>query len=726
MLSSKSMRYLFLISMLWLLSIPLTAQTFRAAMTVTPVFRPGEILTSIDVDEDGVFDDGDDDFRYVDIELNAIGNIQFWAVNISCSLGRGELVDYVQNASGDDPGDDVPVVTWGPDWGDASQYVAVSTSADGYDFNSGTISLTATRLGEVASIGQNGTEYSTLLATIHLRVATDITRDTTVRPSCRTMEFLDRDGNTVVRGKAGRASSLTIRTGYTVSGTAYLQGARTSADIKVTCDNVDAAIDPIETTTNSRGSFEFGGRGSTLRDLGEYNCSFEGPDGITSFLSRETSFDLESPEFNLLPIILKGGNIDSTTAGSEDDIDQPDLTAMTANWINGNRLTEAYAGRDVNGDRIEDESDLAILAGNFDPDNNQPLDARHLVVGLATETGDYRSSQAYWASIEGGSSQMFMSRNTDQDFFAQLSPDGTKVVVSRLGSRTGNYSLYTIATSNGRASALTPTRNFSWQAFAPSWSPDGQRVAFVCSYLGFNDGYLYNEGYLCVIDADGNNFRVLSNYAKIYPPAWFDDNVIIFGGTEDNATCPDTLCYYDFNQNTTVKVSTQLDYTSSIVVDMPAISYWDHDGIDTTDRVKLLTYRHVDGNNKSLRRSAPTYDNDGLSFEMDAFGVNNHVALQTGIPSTAVSYYSMSWSADLIYYEFSILSNKYETDGNFMLSEPTDDWNSIRIVTVDGYFGTPANQVDASTGESVDLTWLGTTDDPTQFHIQRATVQWVP
>ncbi|MBZ0298348.1 MAG: hypothetical protein K8J31_01350, partial [Anaerolineae bacterium] len=110
-----------------LLSISPVLAAARPAMTIRPIWRPGEQLTTLASSNDS---------RYVDVQLLATGNVQFWAVNLACSFSPNVLESYTFDNGGggtsSDPGDDVPMVTWGPDWEDASNagpdFLPVSTS----------------------------------------------------------------------------------------------------------------------------------------------------------------------------------------------------------------------------------------------------------------------------------------------------------------------------------------------------------------------------------------------------------------------------------------------------------------------------------------------------------------------------------------------------------------------------------------------------------------------
>jgi hypothetical protein len=203
----KTIWFCVFIGLILLSAMPVLAQ--RPAVTVTPIWRPGEQLTTL-VSEN--------DYRYVDVQLMMTGNVQFWAVNLACQFSPNALAPY-DVVPGGDAHDDIPVVTWGPDWGtEGTQFVAVDSAGAGlYDYEGGrgTLTIRATRLGNVSSLGINGADYNLLLATIRLRVADLGTGlvNTSASVRCNPLDFYNRDGNVIVRGRQGRVANLVVRSG---------------------------------------------------------------------------------------------------------------------------------------------------------------------------------------------------------------------------------------------------------------------------------------------------------------------------------------------------------------------------------------------------------------------------------------------------------------------------------------------------------------------------------
>src|SRR5260221_10960980 len=86
-----------------LVSVSVT-QSARAAtpnITVTAIWHPGTQLSTIDPDNNGITDQSGDDLRYVDLELDATTNVQFWAMELTCTVNPAALQSYTPNS---DPG----------------------------------------------------------------------------------------------------------------------------------------------------------------------------------------------------------------------------------------------------------------------------------------------------------------------------------------------------------------------------------------------------------------------------------------------------------------------------------------------------------------------------------------------------------------------------------------------------------------------------------------------
>ncbi|MBZ0298588.1 MAG: hypothetical protein K8J31_02555, partial [Anaerolineae bacterium] len=591
------------------------------------------------------------------------------------------------------------------------------------------LTLRATRLGNVPPLGVNGADYSLLLATIRLRVKDVGSVISTLSASvrCGPMDFLDRDGRVVVKGRQDRTANLIVRSGYTISGQALLQSARSHAGITVKCKEAAVPGEEYTTTTDSRGNFSFGGRNVLIREFGKFDCVYASPlnSPQAEFLDAHIDVNLNSPSYYLLPVILKGGNV-ATGGGTENDIDDTDLGVLTSGWAPGT-VAVAYDGLDVNGDRRIDEGDLAMLAANykFDAVNGSPVnvDGSHVLYGLAVNyDSTFPNSRTYWGDPEAGAVQLFEDPRSDRDFWPTMSPSGEKVAYSRLFTRGGQYVLYTSGTSRPRGSRLTPSRGYSDDQLAPSWSPDGQRIAFVCTSKGTSSGYEYNQGDICVIDATGANLLKIASSSKIFRPAWYDNNVLIYGGlaTHPDADCRKNLCFVDLSTGSSGQVAALLG-DGNDVADMPSFGSLFVDG----NPQPVLFYRFNDGTSTSIR-AVPVTAYDGSSFTLGGTQV-------VATPSTSgysIDYYDVSPFLDVMYYESTISSGVFSTIDTFYDRKFNDDgtpaltdgWAAAVTHHIDGFVG----NITVTGGFAPGTPWSGDASSATLFHAQRATFDWIP
>jgi hypothetical protein len=547
-------------------------------ITVAPAWRPGTTLDSIDIGAANIFDAGTDDFRYVDVEVYVTTSVPFWAVQMTCTVSPTALTSYDDASNngvlpGDgDPNNNVPAVTWGPQWGTfGTDFTGV---VDPYIPATGTRTFTASRLGTVSPMGSNGVTTTILLATLRYRVK-DLAAAATATFGCASssIAFLNKNGNSVLAPTFTAPPNLNIITGYTITGSIAYQGRTSKANISMKCDGPDLNPDQEITipVSSTDGKFTY-----NSRTQGTFVCDYYGhtlPSSIAAFPNRapdiyltgETVFSLTGQSINLLPVTLFGGNLNLgdtvNNNGTDQIINGNDLSLITApgNW---NKTTTAG---DVNGDGKTDKVDLAILASNYG--GYELVDNRHILYSLPRDFDATQNSRIWNGQVWGGSVTQFVPSpaTKGRDLWPMLSPDGkTLAFIRDLG--TNNVGLYTAPVTNGVVGAavrVTPA-NATYSAFAPSWSPDGTRLAFVCSWfddgtpgtLG-NDaratGYLADQGNLCLIDANGRNFQNFTSKpgdakARIYPPAWLSGHEVVYGGASDaqalsNPVCSNTLCY---------------------------------------------------------------------------------------------------------------------------------------------------------------------------------------
>ncbi len=545
-----------LLAALSVTAAPVLSQGLAPRITITPVWRPGTTLDTL------LAPTPEDPIKYVEAQIFVTTTVPFWAMEMTCSVNNLALnpYDYDQVPGGtpetpSDPGDDIAPIRMGTDWGGfLFDYVSVPTTdqfdpnTDTAQFNAFTVvsanlnlRLTATRLANpnfsIPPMGELGVETNFLLATIRYRVDT-ITPATLTSPfACTNIAFLDRNGRPVVTPVYTAPQPLTIIKGYTVSGKGFYQARTNHTGIQVGCDGPDLGTGfDFTATTNAAGVFTQ----TNVRSLGRFDClifgNISGPgQGPDLHLQAARSFDLVMSSYTLQPVTLKTGNVDPDLVFPE-DIDTDDLAVITGNPL-GAVVTPNTNG-DANGDGRRDRSDLALVAGNLDFVENVDGSAVLYNVARTFPTNqtipDYRIHLG--DSLAGGVTQLVTGNF--RDFWPATSPDGSRIAFVRsVGGPLDNlpatnpppaFALFTIpSTGVGAPTRLTPASlGASFSAFAPSWSQDGQRIAFICAN---DETYITaNEASLCVVDANGRNFRrLLQGTIDIYPPAWLNADAIV-------------------------------------------------------------------------------------------------------------------------------------------------------------------------------------------------------
>lgn len=709
MTTRNAYRFLLALILLILLSTSVAAQFPR--MTTYVTWTPDRQLTSIT---------GDD--RYVTMDLFVSGNVQYWAVNITCNIGNGQQLTPVR-ASDNTPTNDPDVfVNWGADWGtEDTDFVDFGT----YNPAIGQLNAVATRVGASNTpLGSSGVDSTELLYRVKFRV-NSLTFNTQVFVNCFINEFLDRNGNVAFRGFQTRTPNLFIYTGYTLRGKALRQGATNHSAIEVTCINYPNGIgqpagNSYVTNTDFAGNFRFDAItvGGNLRDFGMYECTFRSKlSGTydTQFLEPSVILNLTTPDYYMLPVYVRPGDYNAP-AGT---IDASDITRITSNW---NTFQSIFVNGDANGDTRVNNRDLTLVAANVGLGDGI---TSHLVYGLGRDFDTrftYPNSKIWWGTPESGGVTPLINFTATRDFWPQVSPDGTQVAFIGVDNFSGQRRLWIGDTIFGRAVLSSPFNGLPWQLLAPSWSPDGNRLAMVCSTDGTSSGYVVNEGNLC-IQQSGDRISSTLNViqlsgrrlkTKIFPPAWLNESVIIYAGHADDPVCANTLCFYDIqNSHVGAVEGVQVLANGSDRADMPIITHYNNQS--------YLAYRFYDSGatTYTLRMAELTYDSDTQTFsggvDVVAGANNTHVIVNN---SAGVDYYAVSPDLDILFYQLDAL-NFYQLSG-----EPATNWTLTNTFAVDAMIGNP-NYLTADFGGSAVL-WDGDITKPTPLHAERMTFDWIP
>jgi len=728
----------------------------RPEINVVANWVPGTTLDTNGADE-----------RFVDLQLQVQGNVQFWAVEMSCQIGRGDELEFVSI--------NLPTNVWGtesaqftilpqPD-DNTNGTLTYTPTTDIYNADGrGTLEFTPTRLGiTTAPLGINGADYTLTLANVRFRVLPQ-DRNGSVRVNCRTMEFLDRNGERVERGRQTRTPDLEIITGYVLSGTVARQGGRDTENVEVTCTNYPdgpttpgTAVTYPSVLTDRRGEFTFDqDGGSELRALGYYECVFisksDGSNSDDVLLSSTSTFVLRTPQYSLLPVVLRTGNVDESGDGI---VDIFDISVLAG--VYGQSYSDPYGTGDVNGDEDVDDADLTLTAANNGLDG--PLDADHVLYGLGRDFSEdeiFPYSQLWWGFPGEGYTYPLVNRSRTRDFWPQLSPDGTQVAYIAVSDRRGEstYELSYLDVERGRGSTARFPREFDYQHLAPSWSPDGSRVAFICTTRGEvgdpdTEGYLYNNGDICIVNADdsrGDTAYNLGVKSEIFPPAWLEYDV---DDSTPGLQAGYVIIYPDFDSGKLRYVDLYSELSGEVpvsaggsdVLDQPIVVDYSHtasvDG--TTNALSIdsfLGYRFSDGGDPYLKVGSISYDPAGgfAGGITNAVDGTTHVALEgTGTPdTTGVDYYDLSPSLDILfYYEYNYAIDNTLAPFQFHIFAHDDanpltaplTWNtSATSYFVDSVVGNPFAALDGFGAYDPQTNPLNLTE----LHANRMTFDWIP
>ena len=120
--------------------------------------------------------------------------------------------------------------------------------------------------------------------------------------------------------------------------------------------------------------------------------------------------------------------------------------------------------------------------------------------------------EIYVMDADGGNEQR-LTENRHNDMYSSWSPNGERIAfVSDRKGNWENYDIYVMDVDGGNQQKLTNHRN--WDS-SPSWSPNGERIAFMSERDGNTEIY--------VMDADGGNLQNLTNNpGGDFGPAWLN------------------------------------------------------------------------------------------------------------------------------------------------------------------------------------------------------------